>query len=201
MHRWIEMVSSGSASGWGRPSAKSVLRGHACALASLREILHNRPMRRVRPVTAILFVLAIGAALWFTDQLVQGGFSQANFERVAPGRDGTVRVSLAGLGPSQVRFYRFLNAGNQEVRFFVGKDPQGALAVAFDANEICAKAKRGYRHEGDWVVCNKCDKAFRLAEVNAGGGGCKPIPLAYRVEGDELQLSESDVLKGWRYFN
>jgi len=38
------------------------------------------------------------------------------------------------------------------------------------------------------------------AEVNAGGGGCKPIPLGHRVQGDKLLIAESDVLKGWGLF-
>jgi uncharacterized membrane protein len=74
------------------------------------------------------------------------------------------------------------------------------LQVAFDANESCAKTKRGYRHEGEWLVCNKCDKSFRLAEVNAGGGGCNPVPLAHAVEGEELVIAEADILGGWRLF-
>jgi uncharacterized membrane protein len=158
-------------------------------------------MRRVRPITAIVFVLGFGSLVLFADRLYQGGFSRADYERVAPQRDGVVRIALAGLGPSQVRFFHFLNSANQEARLFVGRDPQGELTAAFDANEICYKTKRGYRHEGEWVVCNKCDKAFRLAEIKAGGGGCKPIPLPFRVEGDTLLLTEQEILKGWRYFH
>src|SRR4028119_2393362 len=81
-----------------------------------------------------------------------------------------------------------------------GRDRAGHVQVAFDANEPCAKAKRGFRAEGEWLVCNKCDKSFRLAEVNAGGGGCKPVPLEHRVSGDELVIAEADILAGWRLF-
>jgi len=34
---------------------------------------------------------------------------------------------IAGTTIRQVRFYRFLNRGNQEVRFFVGRDAQGTV--------------------------------------------------------------------------
>ena len=100
-----------------------------------------------------------------------------------------------------MRFYRFLNSGNQEVKFFVGRDGKNTLQVAFDANDICYKTKRGYRHDGDWVTCGKCDKSFRVANVNDGGGGCKPVPLAHTVAGNQLVLEESDILKGWRFFH
>lgn len=119
---------------------------------------------------------------------------------VTPDRDGRVNLDLSGLGPQQVRFFRFLNRGNQEVRFFVAKDAQGVVQVAFDASETCAKTKRGFRHQGEWMVCNKCDKSFRLAEINAGGGGCNPVPLVHTVEGNQLRLAENDVLQGWRLF-
>ncbi len=145
-------------------------------------------------------VVGLAALIGFADYAFRGGLGSASFQRVSPGRDGMVRLAVGSLSPLGVSFYRFLNAGNQEVRFFVARDEGGQLQVAFDANEQCAKWQRGYRHEGEWVVCNKCDKAFRIREVNAGGGGCKPIPLPFRVEGSDLVLTESDILAGWRLF-
>ena len=132
---------------------------------------------------------------------LDGGFSRQDYTRVAPDDSGEVKIDLGGLPPDDVHFYRFLNRGNQEVRFFVARDRQGVVQVAFDANELCYKLDRGYRHEGDWVTCNKCEKSFRLAEINEGGGGCKPVPLVHRVVGNQLVLLESDILTGWRYFH
>ena len=39
-----------------------------------------------------------------------------------------------------------------------------------------------------------------IEEVNAGGGGCNPIPLRHAVEGEELVIAEADILGGWRLF-
>jgi uncharacterized membrane protein len=128
------------------------------------------------------------------------GRGRPRHERVSPDRDGVVRLDVSTLAPRQVRFYRFLNAGNQEVLFFVGRDEAGTVQVAFDAAESDYRRHRGFRHDGDWMVNNKCDTACRLAEVNAGGGGCKPVPLAHRVQGETVLLAEADVLTGWRYF-
>lgn len=154
----------------------------------------------MRPVYGLLLVPFFMAAVLVADFALDGGFGHSGYTRVKPDEAGMVRVPVGDLEAGDVRFYRFLNAGNQEVKFFVGRDPDGAIQVAFDANEICYKTKRGYRSEGNWVVCNKCDKAFRLAEVNAGGGGCKPVPLAHRARADEIVLAEADILSGWRYF-
>lgn len=157
-------------------------------------------MRRFKPVHGALIVLAFVGAVVVAELALDGQLSHAGFDRVAPGRDGKVRIAVGDLGKDEVRFFRFLNTSNQEVKLFVGRDGGGTVQVGFDANEICFKQKRGYRHEGEWLVCNKCDKAFKLAEVNAGGGGCKPVPIRHQVAGTEVVLAEADILEGWRLF-
>ena len=157
-------------------------------------------MRRFKPVHGVLIVLAFLGVIWGAEVALEGRLNPTGFQRVSPDRQGRVQIDLADLKPQEVRFYRFLNSGNQEVRFFVGRDGAGQVQVAFDANEQCAKSKRGFRHEGEWMVCNKCDKAFRLSEVNSGGQGCQPIPVRHRMDGQRLLLAESDVLQGWRLF-
>ncbi|HEY3570348.1 MAG TPA: Fe-S-containing protein [Thermoanaerobaculia bacterium] len=157
-------------------------------------------MRRFKPVHGVLIVLAVLGVIWGAEVALEGRLNSSGFQKVSPDR-GQVRINVADLKPQEVRFFQFLNAGNQEVHFFVGRDRGGQLQVAFDANEQCAKFKRGYRHEGEWMVCNKCDKAFRLTGINSGGEGCSPIPVQHQVAGSELVLAESDILRGWRLFH
>jgi uncharacterized membrane protein len=157
-------------------------------------------MRRFKPLYGALVVLAFLGTVLVAQLALEGRFAHSGYERVAPGRDGLVRIGLGDLKPEEVRFFRFLNTANQEVKFFVGRDGSGTVQVGFDANEICAKSKRGYRSEKEWLVCNKCDKAFKLAEVNAGGGGCKPVPVKHQVAGKELVVAEAEILEGWRLF-
>lgn len=155
----------------------------------------------MRPIHAFILVLLFGGLVWAADFAIDGGFSRDSLhERVTPGRDGTVRIEVGDLAPNAVRFYRFLNAGNQEVKFFIGRDTGGHIQVAFDANEVCYKLQRGYTANDGWMTCNKCDKSFELTGINAGGGGCKPVPLVHRVEGETVVLNENDILTGWRYF-
>jgi uncharacterized membrane protein len=157
-------------------------------------------MRRFKPVHGVLIVLLCLGALWGAEVVLEGRLNSSGFQRVAPSR-GEVRVDVAALKPQEVRFYQFLNSGNQEVRFFVGRDRTGRVQVAFDADETCAKYKRGFRREGEWMVCNKCDKAFRLTEVHTGGEGCSPVPVQHRLEGSQLVIAETDILQGWRLFH
>jgi uncharacterized membrane protein len=157
-------------------------------------------MRRFKPVHGVLIVLAVLGVVWGAQAALEERFNPSGFQQVSPAKDGTVRIDLADLKPRDVRFYRFLNSGNQEVRFLVGRDTQGHVQVGFDASETHGKAGRGFRHEGDWLVDNKCDTASRLMEVNKGAGGCRPVPLKHRVDGDQLVLAENDILEGWRLF-
>ena len=156
---------------------------------------------RIRPFHAIFVVLLFVGGFLAAELFMEGALAHDGFTRVKPDRSGVVRIDLSEIGSSDVKFFRFLNAGNQEVKFFVARDSEGVVQVAFDANEICYKLKRGYRAEDGWVTCNKCDKAFRLEEVNEGGGGCKPVPLEHRIEGNMLILAEDDILTGWRFFH
>ena len=154
---------------------------------------------RLRPVHGMFLVaLFIGAVLvadWALDKS-----RGIRYEKVIPSGDGQVRVQVAGIAPGHVRFYDYLNRSNQEVRFLVGRDKKGELQVAFDAAENDFKRKLGFRQEGDWLVNNKCGTAVRLEEVNLGSSGCRPTPLAHRLDGDTLVLTEDDLLAGWRFF-
>ena len=152
---------------------------------------------RFRPWHGMVAVGLVVAAVVFAQRALEG---RPGFVQVSPDEQGVVRIPIADLGPNQVRFYRFLNRGNQEVLFFIGRDRGGAVQVAFDASENHFKLGRGFRHQGEWIVDNKCDSAFRLSEVNSGGGGCKPVPLRHRLEGETLVLAEADLLQGWRLF-
>ena len=154
-------------------------------------------MTRFKPIHGLLLVPLFVVGVF----LLAGGFGLSRHDRVSPDREGEVRIPVSDLEPSEVRFYRFLNRGNQEVKFLVGRDHTGTIQVGFDASETHARVGRGFRHEGDWLVDNKCDTASRLENVNQGGGGCRPVPLEHHLEGQELVLREADILKGWRLFN
>lgn len=157
-------------------------------------------MARIRPIHALAVVTVFMAVVVFAEYAWEGGFDHSGYERVRPNPEGNVVIDVSDLDEEEVRFYRFLNAGNQEVKFLVGRDGSGTLQVGFDASETHSILGRGFTAQDGWIVDNKCDSAVRLESVNEGGRGCRPVPLEHRVVGDELILAEQDVLRGWRYF-
>ncbi len=114
-------------------------------------------MRRFRPIHGVALVLVFFAAVLAAEWLLEGGLRRQAFERVSPDTNGMVILDVSDLGPNQVRFYRFLNAGNQEIKFFLGRDEHGVIQAAFDASENDFKMKRGFRYHDGWMVNNKCE--------------------------------------------
>src|SRR4030042_165622 len=76
----------------------------------------------------------------------------------------------------------------------------GVYRAAYDACDVCFRANRGYRQEGDLMVCNKCGQAFPSVKVNEVKGGCNPAPLTRTVDGDSLVIRKIDLAAGKGYF-
>jgi uncharacterized membrane protein len=116
-----------------------------------------------------------------------------------PVRDGAVRLPVSTFDDGQARWYTY-PAGPKEIEFFVLKSSDGIIRAAFDACDVCFLAKKGYRQEGDDMVCNNCGQRFPSKLINEVRGGCNPSPLERTIEGDELVIKVEDILAGADYF-
>lgn len=74
------------------------------------------------------------------------------------------------------------------VRFFAIRRPDGSIAVALDACQICGS--QGYYQRGAQVYCRNCDAPINVASIGAFGG-CNPIPLAVERRGDVIAIQLS----------
>jgi high-affinity iron transporter len=72
------------------------------------------------------------------------------------------------------------------VRFFAIRRPDGSIAVALDACQICGA--KGYYQQGAQLFCRNCDAPINIASLGARGG-CNPIPLQVRERGDTVAIS------------
>jgi uncharacterized membrane protein len=80
------------------------------------------------------------------------------------------------------------------------KSSDGVYRAALDACDVCFASKRGYRQEGDDMVCNNCGNHFHSAQINEVKGGCNPVGLERKVNGDRLSLSAKELEDGASYF-
>lgn len=112
---------------------------------------------------------------------------------------GRVLLPLASVSDGQAHFFSH-QAEGVRIGFFVLKTPDGSLRAAFDACDVCYKAKRGYRQQGAELVCNNCEQTFPVAKVGLVSGGCNPAPLSARVVGDRIEIAVAELERGAGYF-
>ncbi len=109
---------------------------------------------------------------------------------------GAVRIPVAQVNDGNL--HRFaVEADGATVRIIVLRKPDQTLVAAFDACQICGN--QGYYQKGPNVICKNCASAIFIPSVGQAGG-CNPIPLESRVEGDQLVVPADKLLAGTRYF-
>lgn len=113
--------------------------------------------------------------------------------------DGVVRLAASDFADGRARFYTY-RGSTKTVTFFVLKSSDGVIRAAFDACDVCYAAKKGYRQEGDVMVCNNCGTRFPSVRINVEVGGCNPSPLQMQVQGDTILIKASDIEAGARFF-
>jgi len=112
---------------------------------------------------------------------------------------GEVSLPVSELS-ARARFYEYKAASGKTVRFFAMKSSDGVYRAALDACDVCFAAKKGYRQDGDDMVCNNCGNHFHSAQINEVKGGCNPVGLERKVAGDRLSLSAKELEEGASYF-
>jgi uncharacterized membrane protein len=117
----------------------------------------------------------------------------------AAGAGGEVSIPVSELG-AKARFYEYKTASGKTVRFFAMKSSDGVYRAALDSCDVCFAAKKGYRQEGDDMVCNNCGNHFHSSQINEVGGGCNPVGLQRKVEGDRVVIDARSLEAGASYF-
>ncbi len=112
---------------------------------------------------------------------------------------GEVRVPLESLEEGRVHFYSYPYSG-KEIKFFLFRKPDGSVVAALDSCDSCYRAKRGFRSEDGFVVCNDCGMSIRLSDIGVITGGCNPLPLAVRTAGGMAALKTADLEAKAKYF-
>jgi uncharacterized membrane protein len=100
----------------------------------------------------------------------------------------------------KAKHFLYKHANNQWIRFFVVKSTDGVVRAAFDACDVCFRAKKGYVQQGNDMVCINCGLKFRTDKINEVRGGCNPGPLKRTLKDGNVIITQQDVLSGLRYF-
>ena len=147
----------------------------------------------------VIVVLAAGFIL------LNGGKSDGNTatynqsETDAGGQN--VLIPLAEITDTAFHYYSY-NASGTAIKYFVVKDAGGTVHTAFDACDVCYRAKRDTARSGDSAKCNNCGKTFAIADIGTRNtaGGCWPGFLPFAIQGNDIVIKNSDLAGGAHYF-
>ena len=102
----------------------------------------------------------------------------------------------------QAKYYSFKSPQGQDIRYFIMQSSDGVIRAAFDACDTCWAAAKGYRQEGDNMVCNNCGLRFPSVKINVVKGGCNPSPLTRTIAGNNVIIKVNDIIEqGSFYFD
>lgn len=104
-----------------------------------------------------------------------------------------VRVPVAELARGEAKFVDYKTSAGGTTRLFAIKGTDGEYRAALDACEVCYHGKKGYAQQGDKMVCRQCGNAYEPALIDKAPGGCHPVGVPRRVEGDVLVVKGSDI--------
>ena len=149
-------------------------------------------------VAGIGLIVVLGIAAVYVTNSLSG--SQASSIQTVSAAGQDVQIPLAELSNGQAKYYRYQLPSGEQVQFFAMKSSDGVYRAAFNSCDVCYQARRGYREEGDNMVCNKCGQTFPSQYINVVKGGCNPDPLERTVSGDYLTVRVSDLQAGAFYF-
>ncbi|MBC8434988.1 DUF2318 domain-containing protein [archaeon] len=104
-----------------------------------------------------------------------------------------VKIPLSGISKT-AEFYNF-----KGIEFFVVESKEGLVKTAFNACDVCYRSKKGYRQEGDDMICNNCGNHYAISGLgtqNLRGGGCWPGFLRSSIDGEYLIIKKTDLENG-----
>lgn len=103
--------------------------------------------------------------------------------------NGNIMIPVESV--SDGKLYRFsFTDEDTVVRFLIVYKGSGIYGVGLDACEFCGVA--GYRQEKENVICNRCSAAINKATIGFPGG-CNPIPLKYRNDGNFVVIPTEEI--------
>lgn len=146
---------------------------------------------------AIMAVIALGVGVGVVFALNIPGFGKAEKVKAV---NGQVSIPVSRVSDGKAHFFKF-SGGGKDISFFVVKASDGSIRTAFDACDVCYRAKKGYEQQGDAMLCRNCNKKFATNRIGPNStGGCNPSYLSHREAGGNVVISAEDLQTGARFF-
>lgn len=150
-------------------------------------------------ILSMMAVLILGSTLIHSVNEGNAAFNIFSSHQKVKSVDGKIQISLTEVNDGKAHYYQYKN-GSSIVKFFIVKSSDGIIRAAFDACDVCFPAKKGYKQDGDFMICKNCGRRFHSSRINVVEGGCNPAPLNREVVGNQLIIKVDDVMPGNRFF-
>ena len=111
--------------------------------------------------------------------------------------DEVVRIPISDISKT-AKFYEY-DSNGVDIEYFVVLATDGSIKTAFNACDVCYKSKKGYRQEGNDMICNNCGLSFNidgLGSKNKNPGGCWPGYLPNTLEAGDIVIKVKDIESG-----
>ena len=102
--------------------------------------------------------------------------------------NGEVKLESSIFSDNQAKFYNTEMPGGKTIYFFVVKDKNGIYRAAANACAVCFKTYKGFRQEGNEIVCNNCGNRYPIERIATEKGGCNPGPINPNLEVKNNQI-------------
>jgi uncharacterized membrane protein len=146
----------------------------------------------------VIGIVVIGAVIYLggctsTTQNNDNTNKNTNYNTAPQQNKTEVRIPLSDIDTTAT-FYSYDSDG-VNVRYFMVKDTQGNVHVAFDACDVCYEAKKGYKQNGAKMQCLNCGKQFAITSIGTENiaGGCWPSYLKMKIDGNDVVLKIADL--------
>ena len=119
---------------------------------------------------------------------------------LTPNAEGLVKVKIADVMDGNLHRYSYVTDDGHVVRFFLINRSRGQakVGVVYDACMLCGDM--GYIQEKNEVICIACNVRIFIPSIGKAGG-CNPIPLVHKVDGEYVVVSVKELDNGARYFS
>ena len=171
------------------------------------ELARRKKIARIRIFVSMLLIGIICFAVYFT-VLSNGDGQNTDVKKPEeqpqqpPSQTGTeIKIPISEIG-TNAKFYAY-DANGVTVKYFTVKGSDGEIHVAFDACDVCYKAKKGYTQKSDVMSCINCGKEYEINGIGTDNtqGGCWPSYLPMNIDGDDVVIKKSDLeAKSWMFW-
>ena len=167
--------------------------------AEIRKLALERRKKRMKTwaIVSVLFIAVICFGVYYT--ISMGGNSDSQDTDTPTPQEppiqtaNEVTIPLSEIITTPV-FYTH-DADGVEVSYFAIRDSDGEIHAAFNACDICFGAKKGYRQDGDDMLCINCGNKYAIKGLGTKNtvGGCWPSYLPIEVNGENIIIKTSDL--------